>query len=126
MQWWQDLLGRYSFENKFPPSRLRHIFVDERLGLDSVDGPDNKAAARIMGNSVGEGLVTTWWSARLCCISAPSTASTLHHTHGMPLLVAFAERWEISYNKQNMLRDVNQAARETTSVWRQQLLALLD
>jgi hypothetical protein len=44
----------------------------------------------------------------------------------MPLLVAFAERWEISYNKQNMLRDVNQAARETTSVWRQQLLALLD
>lgn len=54
MQWWQDLLRRFEFENKFPPSKLRHIFVDERLGLDSVEGPNNKATARIMGNCVGE------------------------------------------------------------------------
>jgi hypothetical protein len=37
---------------KFPPSQLRHIFVDERCSRGSVDGPDMRGAARVMGNSV--------------------------------------------------------------------------
>ncbi len=52
-QWFQQLLAKFDFKNKFPPSKLRHIFVDERCSTDSVAGPSNKAAARLMGNSVG-------------------------------------------------------------------------
>lgn len=52
MQWFQKLLSTFEMKKKFPPSQLRHIFVDERCSSDSSAGPSNKAAARIMGNSV--------------------------------------------------------------------------
>lgn len=51
-QWFQQLLCDFDFSNKFPPSQLRHIFVDERCSADAVAGPSSKGAARIMGNSV--------------------------------------------------------------------------
>ena len=35
----------------FPPTQLRHIFVDERRGRDRVEGPDDVAAAQVMGTS---------------------------------------------------------------------------
>lgn len=54
LQWFQELLNRYEFSNKFTPNQLRHIFVDERCAADHVPGPANQGAARIMGNSVGE------------------------------------------------------------------------
>ena len=37
-----------------PPSRIRHIFVDERRSLDAAPGPSNVGAATVMGNSVGQ------------------------------------------------------------------------
>jgi hypothetical protein len=54
LQWFQGLLAKFKFANRFAPSQLRHIFVDERCSADCLEGPSNKAAARIMGNSVGE------------------------------------------------------------------------
>ena len=35
---------------RIPPSLLRHIFVDER-SRQRVEGPDDAAAAQVMGNS---------------------------------------------------------------------------
>ena len=35
----------------FPPSKLRHVFVDERQSDMAAPGPSNRSAARIMGNS---------------------------------------------------------------------------
>jgi hypothetical protein len=61
MQWFQQLLAKFTFKNKFPPSKLRHIFVDERCSADYVEGPSNKAAARLMGNSVGGLLLSSGW-----------------------------------------------------------------
>ena len=34
-----------------PPSLLRHIYVDERRSRQRVEGPDDAAAAQVMGNS---------------------------------------------------------------------------
>lgn len=34
-----------------PPSLLRHVFVDERMSLDRVNGPTDRGAAHVMGNS---------------------------------------------------------------------------
>ncbi len=39
-----------SFPN-VPPSLLRHIVVDERRGRQRMEGPDDAAAAQVMGNS---------------------------------------------------------------------------
>ena len=36
---------------RIPPSLLRHIFVDERRSRQRVEGPDDAAAAQVMGNS---------------------------------------------------------------------------
>ena len=36
---------------RIPPSQLRHIFVDERRSRQRVEGPDDAAAAQVMGNS---------------------------------------------------------------------------
>lgn len=51
-QWFQQILCEFQFSPKFPPSQLRHIFVDERCSAEAVGGPSNTGAARIMGNSV--------------------------------------------------------------------------
>lgn len=51
-QWFSELLAKFSMPFKFPPSKLRHIFVDERCSAEHVTGPSNKGAARVMGNSV--------------------------------------------------------------------------
>ena len=40
------------------PQRLRHIWVSERFAEDRAPGPDDSAAARIMGNSVAQWEVT--------------------------------------------------------------------
>jgi hypothetical protein len=32
--------------------RLRHIWVDERLSLDRAEGPEDKHACMVMGNSI--------------------------------------------------------------------------
>ena len=37
--------------SRIPPSLLRHIFVVERKSGQRVDGPDDAAAAQVMGNS---------------------------------------------------------------------------
>ncbi len=50
--WFQQLLAAHGAPFKFPPSQLRHIFVDERCSAEAVGGPANTGAARIMGNSV--------------------------------------------------------------------------
>jgi hypothetical protein len=47
------MLARFEVPfSKFPPSKLRHIFVDERCSHGSVNGPEMRGAARVMGNSV--------------------------------------------------------------------------
>ena len=51
-QWWQAMISKFEAPFKFPPSQLRHIFVDERCGTDHVDGPEMRGAARVMGNCV--------------------------------------------------------------------------
>lgn len=51
-QWFQQLLSTHGATFRFPPSQLRHIFVDERCSAEAVGGPSNVGAARIMGNSV--------------------------------------------------------------------------
>lgn len=53
--WFQQLLAKVERPSSlhfppFCPSNLRHIFVDERCCEDRVQGPANRAAARIMGN----------------------------------------------------------------------------
>ena len=48
------LLKRLGSPALFPPSRMRHIFVDERRSLDPAPGPSNAGAATVMGNSVQE------------------------------------------------------------------------
>ena len=35
-----------------PPSRCRHIFVEERMSAGRVEGPADKGAAMAMGNTV--------------------------------------------------------------------------
>jgi hypothetical protein len=50
--WWQSMLNRFEAPFRFPPSQLRHIFVDERCSTDHCNGPENRGAARVMGNSV--------------------------------------------------------------------------
>jgi hypothetical protein len=50
-QWFQTLLGKFNAPFKCTPRQLRHIFVDERCSNVAVQGPTNKGAARIMGNS---------------------------------------------------------------------------
>ena len=35
------------------PQNLRHIFIEERLGVSSVPGPSDRGASLVMGNSVG-------------------------------------------------------------------------
>jgi len=50
--YWHDLMKRLGCPAKFPPNRLRHIFVDERGGKDRAEGPTDKGAAQLMGNSV--------------------------------------------------------------------------
>lgn len=52
-QWFQELLCNFRAPFRFPPSQLRHIFVDERCSAEHVAGPSGQGAARIMGNSVG-------------------------------------------------------------------------
>lgn len=51
-QWFQQLLAKFDAPFRFPPSQLRHIFVDERCSAEAVGGPSGSGAARIMGNSV--------------------------------------------------------------------------
>ena len=48
------LLKRLGASAVIPPSRMRHIFVDERRSLDAAPGPSNAGAATVMGNSVQE------------------------------------------------------------------------
>ena len=36
---------------KLAPSMLRHVFVDERRSKQRVEGPEDKGAAHVMGNS---------------------------------------------------------------------------
>jgi len=49
-QWFQKMLSTYKAPFRIAPMELRHIFVDERCGSDASDGPNNRAAARVMGN----------------------------------------------------------------------------
>ena len=49
--YWQALLSAAGGAKHLPPSRLRHIFVDERRSIDSAPGPADRGAAMIMGNS---------------------------------------------------------------------------
>merc|ERR1712130_999903 len=48
----QQLLKRLGAPASFPPNRLRHIWVDERLSLDRAEGPEDKHACMVMGNSI--------------------------------------------------------------------------
>jgi len=50
--WFQQLLKRLGAPASFPPNRLRHIWVDERLSLDRAEGPEDKHACMVMGNSI--------------------------------------------------------------------------
>ena len=47
-----ELLAMGGTSFSFPPSRLRHIFVEERLTFQDMPGPSHEAAAHAMGNSV--------------------------------------------------------------------------
>lgn len=111
LQWWQQLLAKFRFRNKFSPAKLRHIFVDERCSAAGAPGPSHKAAARIMGNSVGE--------------STGSHTVTLHFSkHNKAAIAACAaERWAISYDKNLHQRDVEAGVRAMEE-WRQALIAL--
>lgn len=46
------MLNRFEAPFRFAPNQLRHIFVDERCSQGHVNGPENRGAARVMGNSV--------------------------------------------------------------------------
>ena len=50
--YWQKWIKEQGGAPNLPPSRCRHIFVDERLSEDRVQGPTDKGAAMAMGNSV--------------------------------------------------------------------------
>ena len=52
--WWHGLMKRLGSPAAFPPSLLRHIFVDERRSHESAPGPSNQGAAQVMGNSVSQ------------------------------------------------------------------------
>ena len=52
--YFNKVLQRIGSPAVFPPSRIRHIFVDERRSLDAAPGPSNVGAATVMGNSVGQ------------------------------------------------------------------------
>ena len=49
--YWQHLLTQMGAKAKFPPNRLRHIFVDERMSSSRVEGPADNGASQVMGNS---------------------------------------------------------------------------
>ena len=49
--YWQTLLLDAGGARNLPPSRLRHIFVDERRSVNCAPGPADRGAAMIMGNS---------------------------------------------------------------------------
>ena len=51
-QHWQKWVYKQGGPPNLPPSRCRHIFVDERMSEDRVEGPLDKGAAMAMGNSV--------------------------------------------------------------------------
>jgi len=48
--WWTQLLASHSAPFRMQARELRHVFVDERCGSNAVEGPDGRAAARVMGN----------------------------------------------------------------------------
>lgn len=52
--YWTGVLQKLGSPAVFPPSRIRHIFVDERRSLDPAPGPSNHGAATVMGNSVAQ------------------------------------------------------------------------
>ena len=49
--YWGHMLAQMGSKAKFPPNRLRHIFVDERRSKQRVEGPTDKDASKVMGNS---------------------------------------------------------------------------
>jgi hypothetical protein len=48
---WQKQLAEAG-KPVFPPQRLRHIFVEDRLDNPGVPGPSHEDAAMVMGNSL--------------------------------------------------------------------------
>lgn len=57
--WFKGLQSRFRVSwVTFAPYQLRHIFVTERMGSDAVQGPEPRACARVMGNSVQRWLKT--------------------------------------------------------------------
>ena len=52
--YWYGLLRRLGCKQAFPPSWLRHIFVDERRSKARVEGPSDVGASQVMGNSVAQ------------------------------------------------------------------------
>ena len=50
--YWQKWIKEQGGAPNLRPSRCRHIFVDERLSADRVEGPLDTGAAMAMGNSV--------------------------------------------------------------------------
>ena len=51
-KWWRAWVKDHGGAVQLPPSKTRHIFVDERTSEDCVPGPSNKGAAMAMGNSL--------------------------------------------------------------------------
>lgn len=49
---WQSWLKQQGGVPHLPPSTCRHIFVDERMSNERVEGPKNQGAAMAMGNTV--------------------------------------------------------------------------
>lgn len=49
---WKAMLRDGGIQANFPPRRLRHIFVTDRLENPDMPGPDDEHAAVVMGNSV--------------------------------------------------------------------------
>jgi hypothetical protein len=57
--WFKGLQSRHTVQFiPFAPRQLRHIFVTERMGDDAVPGPEARACARVMGNSIKRWLQT--------------------------------------------------------------------
>lgn len=74
----KGMLAKMGCVARFPPQLLRHIFVEERMGEERVDGPSDQGAAMVMGHS------TRMWRAHY---------DTQHHKREMQKSVDAMEEW---------------------------------
>lgn len=120
--WFTDMLSTYKAPFRFAPRELRHIFVDERCGSQSVAGPLNKGAARVMGNRYVSSQGQRPFCARVLPVLGTACRRPACPVCKCPCSV---ERWEISYDRNLHTREVN-AAVQAMNAWRTELLELVD